>query len=309
MTNNTYKGIFIYSLSNNNSIDGNTVTNNGDGIKLDSSSSNRISGNTIINNSWGIQLGYDSSNNSISKNNVSNNDYGIALISSSNYNRLSENTITNSRIFGILLSYSSNNNCIDENNIANSTLDGILLSYSANNSIIGNDIANNYYDGIKLDSSSNNSISGNAITDNDYGIWLVYSSNNFVYRNNFVDNIVQVNSVTPEYASSWDNGCEGNFWSNYNGTDLDGDGVGDTFLPWEGVDNYPLMNLYWSPCDISHDLKVDMRDIGVSARAFGTIPGDALWNPHADITGQEPLVADGKVDMRDIARHFGEHYS
>jgi hypothetical protein len=48
-----------------------------------------------------------------------------------------------------------------------------------------------------------------------------------------------------------------------------------------------------------------------SARAFGTVSGDILWNPHADITGPEYLVPDNKVDMRDIsliAMHFGENY-
>jgi hypothetical protein len=36
-----------------------------------------------------------------------------------------------------------------------------------------------------------------------------------------------------------------------------------------------------------------------------------LWNPHADITGPEQLVPNGKVDIRDIspvARHFEEYY-
>jgi hypothetical protein len=57
---------------------------------------------------------------------------------------------------------------------------------------------------------------------------------------------------------------------------------------------------------------VNMKDIGKSAGAYGTRAGDALWNPHADITGPEPLGSDGKVDMRDIsliAKHFGERYS
>ena len=75
------------------------------------------------------------------------------------------------------------------------------------------------------------------------------------------------------------------------------------------TENYPLMNRYWNPCDINHDLKGDMKDIGSSARAFGTVPGDSLWNAHADIAGPEYLIPDSKVDMRDIsliARHFGE---
>jgi len=54
-----------------------------------------------------------------------------------------------------------------------------------------------------------------------------------------------------------------------------------------------------------------MKDIGRPARAFGTVPGDILWNPHADMTGIVPLVPEGTVDMRDIAliaKHFEEQW-
>jgi hypothetical protein len=113
-------------------------------------------------------------------------------------------------------------------------------------------------------------------------------------------------------SNFWDNGYEGNYWSNYNGTDLDGDGIGDTKLPWEGVDYHPLMNRYWNPSDINHDLKVDMRDVGLAGRACDTMPSDERWNPHTDITGPIHLEPDGKVDMKDIgliAGNFGETYS
>jgi thermitase len=55
--------------------------------------------------------------------------------------------------------------------------------------------------------------------------------------------------------------------------------------------------------DVNGDNKIDMKDIGAVARAFGSYPGHPRWNPDHDING------DGKIDMRDVAivaRHFGE---
>ena len=115
------------------------------------------------------------------------------------------------------------------------------------------------------------------------------------------------------HNNTWDNGCEGNYWDDYNGTDSDEDGIGDTeyTIDEDNIDRFPLMKLSWNPCDINHDLKVDMEDVGTSARAFGTEAEDERWNCHADITGPIPLEPDRKVNMRDIAliaRNFGETY-
>ncbi|MEM1590161.1 MAG: NosD domain-containing protein [Candidatus Bathyarchaeia archaeon] len=49
------------------------------------------------------------------------------------------------------------------------------------------------------------------------------------YHNNFINNTIQVHSSTPVGKPNvWDNGREGNYWSDYNGTDANGDGIGDT---------------------------------------------------------------------------------
>jgi branched-chain amino acid transport system substrate-binding protein len=66
------------------------------------------------------------------------------------------------------------------------------------------------------------------------------------------------------------------------------------FPPWM----YPLRE------DIGQlDGKVDMRDIGAAAAAFGTSPGADRWNQEADITGPPPeRRPDDKVDMRDIGQ-------
>jgi hypothetical protein len=60
--------------------------------------------------------------------------------------------------------------------------------------------------------------------------------------------------------------------------------------------------------DLNGDGKVDMKDIAIAAKAFGSYPGHPRWNPDADVTGTEYLMPDSQVDMRDIAvisRNFG----
>jgi len=55
--------------------------------------------------------------------------------------------------------------------------------------------------------------------------------------------------------------------------------------------------------DLNHDGKINIIDISIVAKAFGTKPGDPLWNPVADVNG------DGIVNIKDIslvARYFGQ---
>jgi subtilisin family serine protease len=77
------------------------------------------------------------------------------------------------------------------------------------------------------------------------------------------------------------------------------------------VDNTPADNTLsgWNTTvrmlgDMNGDGKIDLRDIGTAASAFGSHPGNPRWNPNADMNG------DGKIDLRDVAfvaKHFGEH--
>jgi uncharacterized protein (DUF2141 family) len=53
--------------------------------------------------------------------------------------------------------------------------------------------------------------------------------------------------------------------------------------------------------DVNGDGKVDMKDIGLVAKAFGSTESRARWNPAADVNG------DGIVNMFDlglVARDF-----
>jgi len=214
-------GRVISITANNASIEGFTIKRSGtrlydSGIFIDHCSGNNISHNMVTNNHDGISF-YSSSNNIVSSNTITNNHDGISFYYSSN-NIVSSNTITNNH-------------------------DGISFYYSSNNIVSSNTITNNHYDGISFYSSSNNIVSSNTITNNNHGMYLAFdSSNNTIYCNNF-NNTYQVST---DSANVWDHRNEGNYWSDYIGTDTDQDGIGDT--PYEiaenNKDNYPLMGMF-----------------------------------------------------------------
>jgi parallel beta-helix repeat protein len=233
--------------SSNNSISGNNITTNSVfGIMLISSSSNNtISGNTITNSDYGIYLD-SSSNNSISGNNITSRGVGIGLYGSSDHNGINANNVTNNGYYGICLD-SSSNNSISGNTITYNSA-GILLRFSSNNSVGENTITDNG-EGIGLESTISNVISGNNITNNYiFGVELDASSNNTIYHNNFVSNAQQVYVSPNSSANVWDDGYPsgGNYWSDYNGTDANHDGIGDTSYSVDAnnTDNYPLMGMF-----------------------------------------------------------------
>jgi len=117
---------------------------------------------------------------------------------------------------------------------------GILLEHSNGHNFIGNTIRNTH-DSLNLLFSCGSSIIANTIENNDHGMTLGCSNHNLIHHNNFINNTAEAWCL--DSNNIWiDLGGEGNYWSNYNGTDLDGDGVGDEYLPWELVDHHPLMS-------------------------------------------------------------------
>jgi len=92
-------------------------------------------------------------------------------------------------------------------------------------------------------------------------------------------------------------------------------GLGDYLPAFAYTYQYGLGRVYYQasfdaldpPNHIREDVGnfglVNMRDVAIVARAFGSSPGSSNWNPAADIN------FDGKVDMKDIAlvvRYFGQ---
>jgi len=236
---------FSLSHTNNVTIKNTNIEGFYMGIYLNSAWHNVISRNNITNNVHsGIYL-HSSSDNTIYRNNLTNNFYALWFYSSSQ-NTVSVNRIVNNKD-GVFLD-SSFNNTISENNISDNQRRGVILLSCFNNTVSGNRIINNTNFGVRLYQSGNNTISTNNLTHNIYGAWFFLSANNRFYHNNFMDNTQQVYIEWTGDDNFWDNGVEGNYWSNYTGVDQNHDGISDTahVIYANNADNYPLMGMFSS---------------------------------------------------------------
>ena len=199
----TESGIYLDRYSQSNTITRNTIQNNtGAGIYLDGAGNNTVSRNVVVWNGY-HPLGFFSA--------------------------------------GIYLDYGARYNKISQNNVTLNNRDGIYLVFSHNNTIEGNTVSKNLRGGVVLSSSDSSVVIENELLENSFGVQMWGPlTGHVLYRNNFIQNTAQ---LYRDQASgiAWDNGAEGNYWSDYAGEDLNGDGLGETFTPHLGVDNHPLV--------------------------------------------------------------------
>jgi len=229
--NNGAGGIFIQECASVNIIDC-TIKYNEDGIIAQTIGINPclIDNNIIHNvNQGGLMFYASGINHVISNNDVSLSAWGLAVFAN------------NVEV--------SNNTCYN-----NPTFYGLYIIGMENSKICFNTLRNNDM-GISLWDTADNIIFNNTIQDNRIGIKVLDSQHDHLFWNRIINNTNQYDfdSASPYWWNlSYENGG-GNYWSDYNGTDIYSgpnqdevgrDYIGDTpYLIGTITDYYPLINV------------------------------------------------------------------
>jgi parallel beta-helix repeat protein len=174
---------------------------------------------------------------------------GIYLNQTSNC-EITNCTVTGNHI-GVIV-FQSLGTRISYNTIANNTSSGISVNYK-DATIIGNHITGNG-NGIDFIDYAGNTVTENQIENNIVGINCLMLSTldtnlkNEIYENNFINNTYHFSSSVMMFPFHMGNVFEknlvGNYWDDYNGTDTNNDGIGDTpyVLSGPNQDRFPLIN-------------------------------------------------------------------
>lgn len=218
-------GIQLSSMKDSQ-VTGNEVSKTRDGLYVINSQGNVLEKNVMHDLRYGIHYMYSYSNK-ILNNYAYSTRAGYAMMNS-RYLEIRGNITENSEDYGFLMNY-----------IIYSTIDGNVIKNvwtKPENKVLGRDGK-----ALFIYNSGYNTISNNYIERAEIGIHLTAGSENVkVFGNSFIENPVQVKYVSNR-TQEWSQDGKGNYWSNYRGWDMDGNGYGDVaFEPNDSVDK-----LFW----------------------------------------------------------------
>lgn len=230
-------GIHLYAVHHGEVI-GNEVWEARDGIYIDTSNENTLEGNYLHDLRYGIHYMYSYSNNVVG-NRTRNTRTGYALMQSK-YLTVLDNVSEEDRNYGILMNF------ITHSTVENNRVDRV--KEGSGYAIGGAGVAGAEGKAIFIYNSQFNVLQGNRFAGSDIGIHLTAGSeDNRIYANSFTGNRVQVKYVANR-LQEWSFEGYGNYWSDYLGWDLNGDGIGDNYYePNDAVDKllwkYPLARI------------------------------------------------------------------
>jgi nitrous oxidase accessory protein len=115
----------------------------------------------------------------------------------------------------------------------------------ADSNLIADNVVGMFYE-----SSTDNLFRHNIIARNDVALEMFQNSTgNTFSENNFVENLSPLILIGKRTGTSWSMNGAGNYWSSYDGYDLDHDGIGDVPMKIQNVFSYlegvrPNLRLY-----------------------------------------------------------------
>src|SRR2546427_12890006 len=205
----------------------------GAGVDLYRSNYTRVDNNVFADNLYCVNM-TGSTNNRISNNVMRSNDLiGVELVNSSHNLVFQNNLVSGEEGMDMTGALTSLNN-VTRNLFRGMSFAGVFLSYFANGNILNENSFELNHIGVDLQNATGNPS----------------ASPNIFYHDSFLKSgFRHVNHVVPSDLplNYWDNHTlttgppGGNYWDNYSGMDNNYDGIGDTNLPADGVDTYPLI--------------------------------------------------------------------
>ena len=218
-------GLHLWN-SPGNIIEDNIISQERDGIYIQSCNDNQIRRNRVTDLRYGLH--YMFSDRNVFEDNLFSNNVAGAAIMYSNKIEMRRNAFVHNRgfsSFGIL--FQECNELLAEDNFIVDNATGIFMEALRKTTFRRNTIANNDV-ALKIFSSSD----ANVFTEN-----------------NFVNNLSPLQLVGRSTTTKWSENGRGNYWSDYDGYDLNEDGRGDVPLKIQNVfqymeGNYPRLRLY-----------------------------------------------------------------
>ncbi len=218
-------GLHLWN-SPDNIIEDNVISEERDGMYIQSCNGNQIRRNRVFNLRYGLH--YMFSDRNIFEDNFFSNNVAGAAIMYSNKIEFRRNAFVHNRgfsSFGILFQECSE--LLAEENFIVDNATGIFMEALRKTTFRHNTIANN-----------------------DVALQMFSSSDANVFtENNFIDNLSPLQLIGRSTTTKWSESGRGNFWSDYEGYDLNEDGRGDVPLKIQNVfefmeGNHPRLRLY-----------------------------------------------------------------